>query len=87
MTGPTYTALPYGPQLNNYKDLIDDIMKADEAKAESLNPEEKRIITRIALKFPEERMVYEAAHKERIWKRQPNGAIIPYPDSIELIGL
>jgi putative zinc finger/helix-turn-helix YgiT family protein len=87
MTGSTYAALPYGPQLNNYKDLIDDIMKADESKAEPLSPEEKRIITRIALKFPKERMIYNAAHKEKIWKKQPNGAIIPYPDSTELTGL
>ena len=25
MTGATYAALPYGPQLNNYRDLIDEI--------------------------------------------------------------
>ena len=87
MTGSTYAALPYGPQLNNYKDLIEDIMKADESKAEPLSPEEKRVITRIALKFPKDRMVYDAAHKEKIWKRQPNGAIIPYPDSAELAAL
>jgi putative zinc finger/helix-turn-helix YgiT family protein len=86
LTGSTYAALPYGPQLNNYKDLIEDIMKADESKAEPLNREEKRIVTRIALKFPEERMVYEAAHKEKIWKKQPNGATIPYTDSAELTG-
>jgi putative zinc finger/helix-turn-helix YgiT family protein len=86
LTGSTYAALPYGPQLNNYKDLIEDIMKADESKAEPLNREEKRIVTRIALKFPEERMVYDAAHKENIWKKQPNGAIIPYTDSAELTG-
>lgn len=87
MTGATYAKLPYGPQLNNYKDLIEDIMKADETKAEPLTPEEKRIITRIALKFPEERMAYDAAHKEKIWKKQPNGAIIPYTDSAELTGV
>ena len=87
LTGSTYAALPYGPQLNNYKDLIEDIIKADESKTEPLNSEEKRIITRIALKFPKERMVYEAAHKEKIWKKQPNGAIIPYTDSAELTAL
>lgn len=87
ITGSTYAALPYGPQLNNYKDLIDDIIKADESKAEPLGPEEKRIITRIALKFSEERMVYDAAHKEKIWKKHPNGAIIPYTNSAELIVL
>jgi hypothetical protein len=67
--------------------LIEDIIEADESKAEALTREEKRIITRVALKFPEEQMVYEAAHKEKIWKRQPNGAIIPYTDSAELRGL
>ncbi len=86
MTGSTYAALPYGPQLNNYRDLIGDIMKADEIKAKPLSPEEKRIITRIALKFPRERMAFDAAHKEKIWKKQPNGAIIPYTDSVELTG-
>ena len=87
MTGSTYAALPYGPQLNNYKDLIDDIIGADESKAAPLSPEEKRIITRIAMQFPRERMVYDAAHREKIWKRQPNGAIIPYTDSSELVGI
>ncbi len=87
MTGSTYAALPYGPQLNNYKDLVVDIIRADQSKAEPLSPEEKRIITRIAMKFPEERLAYDAAHKEKIWKKQPNGAIIPYTDSAELIGL
>ncbi len=87
MTGSTYASLPYGPQLNNYKDLIEDIIKADESKADPLSREEKRIITRIAMEFPEERKVYEAAHKEKIWKRQVNGAIIPYTDSAELIGV
>ncbi len=87
MTGSTYAALPYGPQLNNYKDLIDDIIKADESRAEPLSPEERRIIARIALKLPTERLVYDAAHKEKIWKKQPNGAIIPYTDSAELMGI
>ena len=87
MTGATYAKLPYGPQLNNYKDLIEDIMEADESKAEALTPEEKRIIARIALRFPKERMAYDAAHKENIWKKQPNGAIIPYTDSAELAGI
>jgi len=87
MTGATYAALPYGPQLNNYKDLIEDIMKAAESKADALSPEEKRIIARIAFKFPEERMAYDAAHKEKIWKKQPNGAIIPYTDSADITGL
>jgi hypothetical protein len=72
---------------HNYKDLIDDIIRADQSKAEPLSWEERRIVTRIAMKFPEERMVYDAAHKEKMWKKQPNGAIIPYTDSAELIGI
>ncbi len=87
MTGATYAALPLGPQLNNYKDLIDDILKADVAKAEALTPEEKRIIARIATKFPREQMAYHAAHRETIWKKKPRGAIIPYTDSGELTAL
>ena len=84
MTGSTYAALPYGPQLNNYKDLIDDIVKADESKAKPLSPEEKKVINRIAMKFHKERMIYDAAHREPIWKKQLKGAIIPYSDSCEL---
>lgn len=85
MTGATYAALPLGPQLNNYKDLVMEIMNAKVEKAEPISPEEKRIINRIALKFPKEQMIYNATHKETIWKRQPTGAIIPYTDSTELI--
>ena len=84
VTGSTYAALPYGPQLNNYRDLIDDIVKADESKAKPLSPEEKKVINRIAMKFHKEQMIYDAAHREPIWKKQPKGAIIPYSDSCEL---
>lgn len=87
MTGSTYASLPYGPQLNNYRDLIDQIKDADESSAAPLSPEEKRIITRIARTFPQEQMVYDAAHQEIIWERQATGAIIPYSDSAELTAL
>jgi DNA-binding transcriptional regulator YiaG len=30
ITGASYAALPMGPQLNNYRDLVDEIFKADE---------------------------------------------------------
>ncbi|MBW2105579.1 MAG: DUF4065 domain-containing protein [Deltaproteobacteria bacterium] len=33
MTGSAYAALPYGPQLNNYRELIDEIKNADETSA------------------------------------------------------
>ena len=84
MTGSTYAALPFGPQLNNYRDLIDNIMNAEESTAEPLSAEEKRIVNRIALKFPREQMVYDAAHRETAFTKQPIGAIIPYSDSSEL---
>lgn len=87
MTGSTYAALPYGPQLNNYRDLIDEIKNADESMAEHLSQEEKRVISKIAMTFPEEQMVYDAAHRETIWRKKGAGAIIPYSDSAELAGI
>jgi transcriptional regulator with XRE-family HTH domain len=84
MTGATYAALPYGPQLNNYKDLLDAIVKASEAKAEPLTEEEKRIIRKIARTFPRDRMIYDAAHREPVWKEKETGAMIPYSDSSRL---
>lgn len=87
MTGSTYAALPYGPQLNNYRDLIDEIKNADESIAEHLSQEEKRVISKIAMTFPEEQMVYDAAHRETIWRKKGAGAIIPYSDSSELAGI
>lgn len=62
-------------------------MKAEVGKAEVLTMEEKRIIARIAMKFPREQMAYYAAHRESIWKKQPRGAIIPYTDSGEITAL
>jgi len=84
MTGAEYAALPYGPQLNNYSDLIDEIKKADEKSAEPLSEEEMRIIESIVKAFPREQMVYDAAHREVVWKRAPVGAPIPYTDASEL---
>ncbi|MBW1736043.1 MAG: hypothetical protein JRJ69_00490 [Deltaproteobacteria bacterium] len=87
MTGSTYAALPYGPQLNNYRDLIDEIKCASEISTKPLTPEEKQIIAMIVEIFPHEKLVYDSAHKEKIWKQKPTGAIIPYSDSFELTGL
>ncbi len=84
MTGSTYAALPFGPQLNNYRDLIDNIMNADESNAEPLSAEEKRIVNRIAMKFPREQMVYDAARREPAFTKQSIGTMIPYSDSPEL---
>lgn len=84
MTGATYAHLPYGPQLNNYRDLTDEIRNADERNAEPLTREEKRIIARISMAFPEDQKIYDAAHREKILDRAPIGAPIPYTDSVEL---
>jgi putative zinc finger/helix-turn-helix YgiT family protein len=81
MTGAAYAALPYGPQLNNYLDLVDLIRKADETKAEPLSEYEKKIIARVARKFPTKQMVYDASHREPVWKDKTRGSIIPYSDS------
>jgi len=80
ITGATYAALPHGPQINNYKDLLDEIMGADEAIAEALTDEERRIIRRVALVFPTDQQVFDAAHRELIWKEKTTGAMIPYTD-------
>lgn len=78
ITGANYAALPYGPQVNNYSDLIDEIKNADENKAEPLIDDEIRIIERIVKAFPNERMAYDAAHRELVWKRTPIGGAITY---------
>lgn len=87
MTGGTYASLPMGPQLNNYRDLIRLIKKANEGDAEPLTVEEKRIIARIAKTFPQNSMIYKAAHREKIWQRKIAGEIIPYSDADELTEL
>ena len=84
ITGATYARLPMGPQLNNYRDLVDSIQKADETQAEQLTTEEKRIITRIAKTFPNKNMIYKTAHKEPIVGNKVIGHIIPYTDSTGL---
>jgi len=84
LTGAAYAALPQGPQLNNYRDLIDEIVKTDERKAEPLSKEEKRIIVRVAGRFPKNQDVYKAVHDEIVWDEKPSGATIPYSDSERL---
>ena len=86
ITGGSYAALPYGPQLNNYRDLVDQIMRADESLAEPLTKDEFKIIESVAKKFPEPQMVYFAAHEERVWKEKQYGFFIPYTDALQLKG-
>jgi putative zinc finger/helix-turn-helix YgiT family protein len=87
MTGATYAALPYGPQMNNYRELIGSIRTADETQAEPLSDSEQRIIERIARTFTKDQMVYEAAHREEIWVEKATGSLIPYTDAVRLAGL
>lgn len=84
MTGATYAALPHGPQLDNYKDLVDAIIKADESQAEPLTDEEKRIIKKVAMTFPRQQVVFHAAHREEVWREKQTGAKIPYTDASRL---
>lgn len=78
ITGATYAALPYGPQLNNYAELVDVIKNAAETDAEPLSEKEIRIIAKVAERFPNQREIYEAAHRERIWEETPLGRMISY---------
>jgi putative zinc finger/helix-turn-helix YgiT family protein len=84
MTGATYAALPQGPQLNNYRELIELIRQAKEQEAPPLTDIEKRIIKRIGMKFPTDSKVYKAAHDETIWKNKDSGELIAYG---EVVGL
>ena len=84
LTGASYAAIKYGPKLNNYKDLIDPIKEANSSEAEPLSDEEIRILKKIVETFPEEQLVYEAAHREKIWKEAQIGALIPYSCAHEL---
>ena len=87
MTGASYAALPYGPQLNNYRDLIDSIMKSNENDAEPLSDDELEILRKVAEKFPEEQLVHNAAHREKIWRKAKTGALISYSCAHELTGI
>lgn len=81
MTGATYAALPHGPQLNNYGDLVDLIREADEGEAEPLNEQEERIIGRVARAFPSDQSIYGAVHKEQAYLGKKDGELIPYTDA------
>jgi putative zinc finger/helix-turn-helix YgiT family protein len=87
LTGASYAALPYGPQLNNYRDLVRPIKDANENDVEPLSHDELRIIDNVAKRFPNDEDVYNASHQEEIWKQLPTGALIPYSRADELTGI
>ncbi|MEF8943607.1 MAG: type II TA system antitoxin MqsA family protein [Desulfohalobiaceae bacterium] len=84
LTGASYAAIPCGPQLNNYKDLLQPIKESDPQQAQELSDEELRIIHRVAEQFPDEEQIYQAAHRERIWQESRMGALIPYSSAQDL---
>ena len=84
LTGASYAAMTYGPQLNNYRDLVKSIQESDVKDAEVLSREELRVIHQVADKFSDERQVYYAAHREKIWLESKMGALIPYSCANEL---
>lgn len=81
MTGATYAALPHGPQLNNYRELIPLIREADEAQAEPITDHEERILARIATALPGDQEVYGAAHREEAYTGRKHGELIPYTEA------
>lgn len=87
ITGATYAALPMGPQLNNYRDLVDEILKADPAQAQPLTAREEAIIAAVTGKFPTNKAVFDASHREAVWQECPTGAIISYSRADVLSGM
>ena len=84
ITGATYAALPHGPQLNNYRELVELIRNADEKEATPLTLEEKRIIVRVARTFPQKRMAFDATHREEVWEKKKPGDLMLYSDAPDL---
>jgi hypothetical protein len=87
MTGATYAALPRGPQLNNYRELVPLIRGADDNEAEAFTDQEVRIITRIAMTSPRESAIYKVVHKEEAYKSKRPSELIPYRDAEEIKAL
>jgi len=72
MTGATYAVMPHGPQLDNYADLVDEILKADTAVVEPLSEKEIAIIKRLSEIFKNQRDAFDASHAEPEWKKIEN---------------
>jgi putative zinc finger/helix-turn-helix YgiT family protein len=88
MTGASYAVMPYGPQLDNYADLVNEILKVDTAAVQPLSPEEVEIIRRLSEIFKEQRDAYDASHAEPEWKKiEKNfGRRISYRIAFKLTG-
>ena len=84
ITGGTYASLPHGPQLNNYRELVDSIRKADEKTVEPLTKEEKRIICKLLKTFPTKEEVFNATQREEVCTEKADGSLMPYSDAEKL---
>jgi putative zinc finger/helix-turn-helix YgiT family protein len=84
MTGASYAAMPHGPQLDNYRELVESIQAADERKAEPLTDQEKRIIRQIAKAFPGDQSIYREVHKEGVFRGKKPGEHILYTEAVRL---
>lgn len=84
LTGGHYAVLPHGPQLNNYSELVDYIRTANLSEADPLTREEKLVINRVAMTFPQKRMAYNASHRKVVIKEKLIGQSIPYTDAFRL---
>lgn len=69
MTGAGYAVMPYGPQLDNYADLVDEILTADTSKVNPLSTKEIAIIKRLSEIFKRQRDAFDASHAEPEWKK------------------
>jgi putative zinc finger/helix-turn-helix YgiT family protein len=68
MTGATYSVMTHGPQLDNFADLQNEIIKADPASVEPLSERELTIIKRLSALFSRQRDAYDAALQEPAWQ-------------------
>jgi putative zinc finger/helix-turn-helix YgiT family protein len=84
MTGASYAAMPHGPQLDNYRELVGSVQAADETDAEPLTDQENRIIRRIAKAFPDDQSIYKAVHKEEVFSEKKPGEHILYTEADRL---
>jgi putative zinc finger/helix-turn-helix YgiT family protein len=69
MTGASYAIMTFGPQLDNYADLVDEIIRADTSKVKPLSTKEIAIIKKLSKKFKRQRNAYDASHSEPEWKK------------------
>lgn len=68
ITGASYAVMRHGPQLDNYAELVEEILKIDSSALEPLSIEEAEIIKRLSGIFRKRTDAYKASHAEPVWK-------------------